>query len=99
MARFDVYRAQGVDGLLLDCQANFLSHFATRFVVPLLPEHAVPLAMPRLHPKFVVDETTLIMATHLATAVPARELRTRVTSLSDSHKTITSALDMLTLGF
>jgi toxin CcdB len=42
MAKFDVYRMVHRDGYLLDCQADLLSEFATRFVAPLLPIAEAP---------------------------------------------------------
>ena len=39
MARFDAYpRPDGAPGLLLDVQADLMSHLSTRVVVPLLPK-------------------------------------------------------------
>lgn len=95
--RFDVFRSTG-PGYLLDCQADVLSHFKTRFVVPLLaPEGAV--AASRLHPIFEIEGKKMVMVTQLASAVPLAELRLKVTSLAEEHSTIMSAIDMLTTGY
>ena len=97
MARFDVYA--GPEGeLLLDCQADVLAHFDTRFVVPLLP--APPSARgDRLHPVFAVQDRELVMVTQLASAVPSRILTCRVASLADEQPAIMNALDMLITGY
>jgi toxin CcdB len=97
MARFDVH--SGPDGeLLLDCQADLLSHFDTRLVVPLLPSEGTVQAS-RLHPVFTVGEQSFVMVTQLASAVPARMLRTRIASLADEQPAIMNALDMLLTGY
>lgn len=96
MARFDVYRGPGGE-LLLDCQADVLSHFETRFVVPLLPAKGAVQA-DRLHPRLVVEGDEVLMVTHLASAVPRKMLRGRVTNLRADEAAIMNALDMLLTG-
>jgi toxin CcdB len=92
MARFDVYRGDGA--FLLDCQSDYLRSLNTRFVVPLLPEGEVPRVF-RLNPVFNVAGERVVMATQLASPVPARQLRERVMSLSDQHDVVLNAFDML----
>lgn len=99
MARFDVYRSLGDGPIMLDCQANLYQHFATRFVVPLLPVGGVPAPIRRMHPVFEIDGSEWIMATHLAAAVPVRALGKVVVSLAGSDYAITNALDTLMSGF
>lgn len=97
MARFDVFRGHA-EGYLLDCQADVLSHFKTRFVVPLLaPQGAV--AASRLHPVFEIEGKRVVMVTQLASAVPLLELGKKVTSLSEEQTIIVNALDMLISGY
>lgn len=96
MARFDVH-SHGGKGYLLDCQADVLSNFETRFVVPLLPAKGA-LSASRLHPLFDVRDQPHIMVTHLAAAVPIKELGPKVTSLTEEHHKIMNALDMLLTG-
>lgn len=98
MARFDVYKRERKPGFLLDCQADVLDDFETRFVVPLLPAAKAERAT-RLHPVFDIDAEPHIMVTQLAGAVPVRILGRRVTSLADQHATIMNALDMLLTGY
>jgi toxin CcdB len=97
MARFDVFEARG-PGYLLDCQADTLSQFKTRFVVPLLPAEGAMVAT-RLHPVFEIENEGHIMVTQLASAVAVAELGRIVTSLSDEHSAIMNALDMLLTGY
>lgn len=97
MARFDVH-AHGGAGYLLDCQADVLANFDTRFVVPLLPAEGARHAT-RLHPLFDVEDQSFIMVTHLAAAVPVREMGRKVMSLADEQGTIMNALDMLLTGY
>ena len=98
MARFDVYARRERRGYLLDCQADVLSSFDTRLVVPLLPAAGAQSAT-RLHPLFDVQEEAVVMVTHLAAAVPLRELGKPVQSLAAEHATIMNALDMLLTGY
>ena len=97
MPRFDVY-AGPEEEWLLDCQANVLSHFDTRFVVPLLPAEGTVQAT-RLHPVFSIDDRKVVMVTHIASAVPARMLRRKVASLDAEQSKIMNALDMLLTGY
>lgn len=98
MARFDVYRlAEGTH--VLDVQAELLSDFRTRAVVPLLPARTTPRSLERLHPVFAVGGSDHIMATHLLAAVPLRELGAPVASLADRHEAIMAAIDMLVTGY
>lgn len=99
MAKFDVYRLKGAATLVVDCQADLLEDLATRFVAPLLPEADVPQPLARLNPRFTVGGRNLIMATHLASAVPVRELDARVATLVHEQDAISNALDMLLSGF
>lgn len=97
MARFIAYAESGPE-YLLDCQADQLSHLQTRFVIPLLPVGDMPREG-RLQPVFLIGAEQYVMVTHLASAIPARELRRRVADLSEHHTTIINAIDMLTTGY
>lgn len=98
MARFDVYAREEGAGYLLDCQADVLQRFDTRFVVPLLPAAGAKRAT-RLHPIFEVREESMIMVTQLAAAVSGRALGKPIASLEDQHAAIMNALDMLITGY
>ena len=99
MARFDVYRSkdEGVR-FLLDCQADVLGDFDTRFVVPLYRTEGARAAS-RLHPVFDVGDERVLMVTQLASAVPLRSLGPKVASLADKQPAIIDALDMLIAGY
>ena len=97
MAQFDLYRFR--DGYLLDCQADILDRFDTRFVVPLLPHAPVPREFPRLMPIFDVAGEEFVMATQLASAVPMRELRQPAGTLAVHRYKIQAALDILVSGY
>jgi toxin CcdB len=98
MARFDVFANRKGKGYLLDCQADVLGSFDTRFVVPLLPARGARPAS-RLHPLFEIGGEGVIMVTHLAAAVPLGILGEPVTNLAEEHATIMNALDMLITGY
>lgn len=95
MARFDVYRSRDGEDVLLDCQSDWLEHFNTRFVVPLVKELPVKEAE-RLHPALRVHDDKLIMATQLASAVSVSDLGSKIANVADQHSVITDAIDMLT---
>ena len=97
MARFDVYRLRN-DDIVLDCQSDYLSHLASRFVVPLRPGRDISLGVLRLNPRFVVDGMSLIMATQFARAIDRRSIRSTIASLSDEQDAIIDALDVLLTG-
>lgn len=99
MARFDVHRSRDGRDVLLDCQSDFLSHLATRFMVPLLPQTRISPAIQRLNPVFDVEGRSVVMYTQLAAAVPLRELGPPVASLSGEQDRIVAALDFLLSGF
>jgi toxin CcdB len=97
MAQFDIHRISN-GSLVLDCQADSLSHFSTRIVAPLMPQGSVPAPTTRLHPVFDFDGEPMVLATHLLTAMPARELGRPLASLAADHYTIIAALDFLLTG-
>lgn len=97
MSRFCAYRLKS-GMLVLDCQADILSHLKTRLVVPLLELDRLPSVISGLHPVFEIDGKRLVMATQLASAIPANEFREEIASL-DAHATkISNALDLLLTG-
>ena len=98
MARFDVYLTRDGEQYLLDCQSDWLNHFDTRFVVPLVTDKPVKEAS-RLHPVLDIRGKPMIMATHLASAVEVNELGPKISNVSAQHISIVDALDMLTGGY
>ena len=87
------------DGYVLDVQAELLGHFATRVVVPLLPEDAAPPPISELNPVFEVKGKRHVMVTQALSAVPRRELKRAITSLDAHHDIVVRALDLLLVGF
>ncbi len=98
MARFDIYLTRDGEQYLLDCQSDWLNHFDTRFVVPLVTDKPVKETS-RLHPVLDVRGASMIMATHLASAVGVNELGSKICNVSAQHILILDALDMLTGGY
>lgn len=94
MAYLDVYRLPSGE-TLLDYQSDQLDHLSTRFTVPLLPPDRLPSRVERIHPMFTVAGVELVMATHLAGAVPARALKAKVGSLASEAYAVQRALDAL----
>ncbi len=101
MARLDVHPmpGKGRDGYVVDVQADLLSHFATRTVVPLLSEDTAPKPISELNPVFEICGKRHVMVTQAIASISGRELKGAVASLTDHHDRITRALDILLLGF
>jgi len=97
MAQFDVHESRFGDALLLDCQSDLLTHFGTRFVIPLMSEQTAR-TLPRLHPVFTIDGKQHILATQLASAVDIEDLGPRIASLADRRYEILNAIDVLLTG-
>jgi toxin CcdB len=99
LAQFDYYpRRQGA-GFWVDCQSDFMSHYDTRFVIPLLPLPEAPIPAGRLNPLFEIEGETHALVTQFAGSIPARELRHSAGSLTDDSFRISNALDFLFSGF
>lgn len=96
--QFDVYRV-GRGALALDCQSDLMSELQTRFTVPLEPLGKTPPPLSRLHPRFAVAGEQVVMATHLAGALPKAALQHPIASLSLHEYEIKAALDMLVSGY
>lgn len=99
MARFSVYKNPEGVGLLLDVQADLLSHLATRVVVPLLPLEQAPKPAATLNPVFVIEGAPFVMATQFMAAVPIQMLKVTILDLEHRRNDITSAMDLLFQGF
>ena len=98
MARFDVYRLAG-EGLVVDCQANLLSHLKTRFVVPLLPASEVTEPMKRLNPLVSVAGRQYCFCPDLTATVLASKLSDQCGSLEHESDQLSAAVDMLLIGY
>lgn len=99
MARFGVYKHPDGEGYLLNVQADLLSHFNTRVVVPLLPLNRAPAPARILNPVFDLDRNPHVMATQFLAAVPESLLKTSLSSQAHHRDEITAALDLLFRGF
>ena len=100
MARFDVYRYPGKIPLLLDIQADILSHLDTRVVIPLMPFHkAKKEELPRLKPVLPVNGKKYVLTTADIVTVLAARLGEKVANLEEHHMEIVDAVDFLMQGF
>ena len=97
MAQFDVARVPG-GGLVIDCQADLLSHFTTRFVVPLVPGVDPPPGPKSLNPMFLIDGVSHILTPQYAATVPVRDLVEVVANLRHDGHRVTAAVDVLMMG-
>lgn len=98
MAQLDVFRTDEGE-YLLDFQSDTLDHFNTRFVIPLMNPAEGPKLADWLNPVFSVDGEPMALYTQFALTVPVTDLKHFVTSLSDQHYLVMSAVDMLISGY
>jgi len=99
MAKYDVYRTDGVSGWLLDVQSDILEPLNTRIVVPLMPLASAPQPAKRLNPVFEISGERVVMVTQFASAIQMAGIGKPVANLDANFEEITSALDMLFHGF
>jgi len=97
VAHYDVWQSPDGAELLLEVQANVLSEYSSRVVVPLVPrtEHR-PAS--RLNPVFSIGEREWTLYTQYIAAVPVRILKHRVANVTREHDRIVAALDFLFTG-
>lgn len=98
MAQLDVFRTANGE-YLLDFQSDLLSHFNTRFVIPLAKLTNGPKTAERLNPVFLIDGEQMALYTQFALTVPEADLQDHVTSLEAERYTVMQAVDMLVSGY
>jgi toxin CcdB len=102
MAQFDVHRnpEQVREDIpyVVDIQSDLLSDLPTRLVAPLVRANAFGAPVGRLHPRFVVEHSPVIMLTTEIGVLPPRTLGGPVASLADHRHEIVAAIDMLITG-
>lgn len=99
MTRFRVYANPDGNGYLIDVQADALSHFNTRIVVPLLPLDIAPKPAKTLNPLFDINGQTFSMVTQYMAATPVRVLKDAIFSVENRRDDIVAAIDLLLQGF
>jgi toxin CcdB len=99
MARFGIYPNPSGKGYLIDVQADSMSHFNTRMVIPLLPLGVAPRPAKILNPLFSIDGESYSMVTQYMAAVPAKILKDAVLRADDRRQDIVAAIDLLLQGF
>ena len=97
MARYDLHPSER--GYLLDVQNDLLLSLNTRLVIPLLPRELAPSPQRRLNPIFEISGTEYQLVTQYLSAIRASQLGPVVGNLKPHQPTISSALDMIFLGF
>lgn len=99
MARLDLYRLPGMEGYLLEVQADLMAILSTTVVAPLLPLASAPKPITRLNPIFDVNGGRYVMVTQSLSAVARKELGGIVATIDRRHEyDVTNALDMLLSG-
>lgn len=104
MAQFDAFEnpnalQRTAFPYLVVMQSDQLSHFSTRFVMPLARLPRPPVAAPRrLSQTVQIGGETLYPAAHLCAALPTRLLRRPALSMSAQADTLRDALDAVVSG-
>jgi toxin CcdB len=99
MARFDIYRNPGKNSAaipyLLEVQSNVISGLATRVVIPLraLAGFAALDLPADLFPPLTIVGVDCFLDTPQLGAIPAKELKTKVSAAIDYQAQIQAALD------
>ena len=101
MAQFDVYKnantaTSQLFPYLLNIQHDLLSTLKTRVVVPLCSDKT-PIT--HLNPIFVIENTTVYMATSDMAGIPLSSCGKVVGNLEEKRSEIINALDFLVSGF
>jgi toxin CcdB len=99
MARFSVYPNPSGNGYLMNAQADSLSHFNTRMMIPLLPISEAPIPAKVLNPLFEINGEQYSMVTQYMAAFPAKGLKSVVFSAKNRQDEIVAAIDLLLQGF
>jgi len=99
VTRFHVYSNPDGNGYLIDVQADSLSHFNTRMVIPLLPLNIAPKPAKTLNPLFDINGKTYPMVTQYMAAMPVRVLKDAIFSVENRRDDIVAAIDLLLQGF
>jgi toxin CcdB len=87
------------NGYLIDVQADSLSHFNTRMVIPLLPLDIAPKPAKILNPLFDIHGEAYSMVTQYMAAMPVKMLKDAIFSVEDRRDEIVAAIDLLLQGF
>lgn len=99
MSRFHLYAGDTDNGYLLDLQTDFLSHYNSRIVAPVVAETAYDGATSGLNPVIDVEGAAHVVLTHLLSAVPAQALNDDLGDYSAQADQFTRALDLLFQGY
>ncbi len=99
MSRFSVYANPSGTGYLLDVQADSMSHFNTRMIIPLMPLDDSPKPAKTLNPIFDIGGARFAMVTQYMAAYPVKDLKDPVFRAENRHAEVVAAIDLLFQGF
>lgn len=92
MAQYDVFLNPEGQGYFGEIQASLFARFRTTVVVPLDDRSDLPVANPKLNPKFRVYSRECILLPQLLLSLPREALGTPVADLSAEQDRIKTAL-------
>lgn len=97
MAQYDVHRVAG-NRLVVDCQANLLSHLESRLVVEIVAKTDGLPVIRHLNPVVRVADEDFVMLAQAPVTIRARDLKEVVGSVAEQALDITRAFDVLLTG-
>jgi toxin CcdB len=100
VARFDVYPhpdalLRKATPFLVDVQNNFVSHIATRVVIPMRPSRLFGLQLKDLNPVYEIAGQSVVLDTAALAAFPVAGLKNPVANLSAQSTELVNAMDTL----
>lgn len=100
--QFGVYRvarlrAGSAVDLAVVLQDDTVAYLTTRIVAPLI-EIGAEAEADKMTPAVEIGDTRYVIATHLATTIPVRNLGTLVANLEDHDRAIRNAIDLVFFG-
>lgn len=99
MPQFDYFSRSREPGYWVDCQSDWMEHYHTRFVIPLIPTELAPQpSAARLNPRFEIKGRSYELLTQFAGTIPASELSDGAGSLAHERYSILNAIDLLITG-
>ena len=101
-SQFDVYPNPSARGrrerpFVVVLQVNRLADIQTRLVAPLVAETEMS-PVPRLNPKFTIENKVVYLHPAEIAPVPTRLLKQRVTNLESDRYRIIAAIDLVFTG-
>ncbi len=100
MAQYDIHEWRGAGNIryVADIQSDFLSHLATRVVIPLRSANDVSSPLDTLHPVIRFETESYFLSAPEIVGTKRQNLGRVVGSVADRSLDVTRAVDMIMSG-